>query len=184
MDNPAITWPLFFFNVGCSLIASLFFLFVVLLMFKPKLKIAPFICRTKLEFDGETFYYVFKIVNRSLFSAYDVKAELSLLRKYPTPPSGMMNTRFTPLTLALSQISNIPSRRPEWIRKGAEHAIRLRTMEDLTQLLEDEYCSIELRISLRHGLTGLSRVIRREFSHVSQIKHSNFTYGSKFDTLN
>ncbi len=70
------------------------------------------------------------------------------------------------------------------MRKDAEHAIRLRTVENLTQYLEDPNCSIELRISLRHGLTGLSKVVRREYSHISELKKGNFAYGSKFAVLN
>ena len=184
MDNSTITWANFFFNAGCSLIASIFFLFVVLILFKPKLKICPFICKSKLEFDGDEEFCLFKIVNRSFFSAYDVKAELSLLRKYPVPPSGMMNVRYVPLEMALSKISHIPPFRPRWWRKSADHAIRLRTIENLTEYLEDNHCSIELRISLRHGLTGLSRVVRYEYSHISELKIGNFTYGSKFAVLN
>ncbi len=184
MNQSGVTWQLFFFNVGCSAIASLFFLFLVLLLFKPKLKICPFICKCKLEFDGDQEYCLFKIVNSSLFSAYDIKAELSLLRKYPVPPSGMMNIRFTALSIVSNQISHIPPYRPSWWRKSADHAIRIRTVENLEQYLEDPYCSIELRISVRHGLTGLSKVIRYEYSHISQLKFGNFTYGTKFAVLN
>ena len=182
--NSAITWPNFFFNIGCSLLASLFFLFIILLFFKPKLKICPFLCKSKVDFDDETESYLFKIVNYSFFSAYDIKVELSLLRRYPVPPSGMMNIRFIPLKVKLNHISNIPPFRPGWLRRSADHAIRLRTGEDITRFLKDEFCSIELRIALRHGLTGLSRVIKYEYSHITQLKEGNFTYGSKFAVLN
>jgi hypothetical protein len=177
-------WPNFFFNVGCSLLASLVFLFLILFLFKPKLRICPFLCKSRLGFDGDQEYCLFKIVNYSFFSAYDVKAELSLLRKYPVPPSGMMNVRYMPLEMALNKISHIPPFRPAWWRKSADHAVRLRTKENLMRFLEDDYCSIELRVSLRHGLTGLSRVVRYEYSHISQLKMGNFTYGSKFGVLN
>lgn len=171
-----------FFNIFCSLISSLIFLFLVLIFFKPKLKISPFICKSILEFENDEVH-VIKLVNKSWFSAYDIKVELHLLHKYPTPPSGMMNKRYTPLNLKLNNISHIPAYRPFILRKEADHAIRIRTGENLSALLEEPNNLIELKVSLRHGLTGLSKVYKQEYADVCEVRKGKFSYGTKFDVI-
>ncbi len=89
-------WTLshFLFGLTYALIASLIFLFVVLIFFKPVIEISPFICK-------------------------------------PKPLEG-----------------------------------------------EDQY-----EISLRHGLTGLTKVFMQEYSDTNQIIDGKFTYGSKFGVM-
>lgn len=170
-------------NVICGVIASLIFLFIVLLFLKPSIKISPFICKAKVEFDNETIYHSFKIINKSWFSAFDIKLELYELKKYPMPPNGVMNTRFTPIALILNKISNIPPHRPACIRKEGLQAIRIRTRIDIEALLKDPNISVQLEVSLRHGLTGLTKVFRIDYSDISEVKYGKFTYGTKFDFI-
>src|SRR5450432_2126843 len=87
-----------FTDIPVKVISSLVFLIVVLICFKPKIKISPFICKPKLP-EGEPPYYQIKIVNKSWFNAFDVKVELHLLEKYSTPPTGMMNIKYETLTM-------------------------------------------------------------------------------------
>jgi hypothetical protein len=125
-------------NIVCSLFASFVFLFVVLFFFKPRIKIADIICKNNNQFkEDHNLYYFFKIVNQSIFSAYDVKAELNVIEKYPTPPSGIMNKRTIPLTLVLSYVSHLPAYRPLWWRKDAEHCIRFKTTDDIDAIISD-----------------------------------------------
>ena len=75
------TWSHFLFGLTYAIVASLMFLFIVLFLFKPKIRIAPFLC--KLTNPGEPVYYSFKFVNTSFFPAHDVKIELHKIRKIP-----------------------------------------------------------------------------------------------------
>jgi len=174
----------FWLGVLASIIGSLVFLFLVLLLFKPKIKISPFVSKYSSPFEGEGIVFYIKIVNRSLFNAYDIKAELYMLERYPTPPAGMMNVRATPLSLVSGQLSSLDRYLPLWMRKAADHCIRFRTLDDLEQILADERKSVEFRVILRHGLTGLSKVHSQEYSDLSEIRNGRFTYGPSFGILN
>ena len=165
------------FNICCSLIASLLFLFVVLFIFKPKIRIAPFICKPT-----DDIPYYFKIVNMSLFIAYDIKVELAEVVKYPIPP-GKTNKRQTDLSLVLDNFLYLPPYRPLWFRGTADHAVTFRTTENLIKILSDDQKSIEINISLKHGLTGFSKVYKYEYCDISEIKEGRFAYGTKFATI-
>lgn len=170
-------------NILCSLTASFIFLFIVLILFKPKLKISPFICKGKF-FDEETQDYFFiKLVNISLFSAYDINVELLQVDRYPTT-NGQMNSRYISLPLVSSNISHIPGYRPSWWRKNAPYAIRVRTAHDLNSILTNDYKSVMIKVSLRHGLTGLVKVHSKEYTENDQVKNGKFEYGLKFGSLN
>lgn len=170
-------------SVLCSIVASFIFLFLVLILFKPKIRLSPFVCKGKYMEGDETQYYFIKMINVSLFSAYDVTVELLEVDRYPTQ-NGQMNDRLRPLTLVLSHISHIPGYRPSWIRKNAPYAIRVRTSEDLNRILSNDYKSVMVKVSLRHGLTGLVKVHTKEYTECSQIKNGKFEYGLKFGSLN
>src|SRR5690348_8209201 len=101
----------FLFNVLCSLVASLVFIFALLILFRPVIRISPFICRNQSEFTGEDTMYFIKIVNISLFTTYEIKVELTVMERYPTPPSGMTNKRMQPLNLVYDSHSNLPGYR-------------------------------------------------------------------------
>ena len=176
-----MTTSTFFLSILCSIIASFIFIFSVLIFFKPKLRLCDFMCRNNSQFPGDyTTHYFFKIVNVSWFSAYDIRVQLNILEKYPTPPSGMMNKRTIPLTLVSAQVSHLPPFRPMWWRKDAEHCIRFRTVDKLDDIIKDDYKSVQLQVTARHGLTGLVKVFYQDFADVSLIRDGKFTYGTKF----
>lgn len=127
--------------------------------------------------------YFFKIVNKSLFTAYEIKVELMILEIRPTPPTGMTNIRMLPLSLVYDTHSNLPGYRPKWIRKEADHCLRFRTREDLSSIISDEFKSVRVQIIAKHGLTGLVKVFTQEFSDEQQIKQGKFSYGTKFGVI-
>lgn len=169
-------------SIVTSIAASFIFLFIVLLLFKPKIKISPFICKGKFYSDDQDDYYFIKIVNVSLFSAYDVKFELLQVDKYPVS-NGHMNSRLTELTLVSNSLTNLKGYRPSWIRKNAPYALRIRTKDKLSDILTNDYKSVIIKVSLRHGLTGLVKVHSKEYSDISLIKKGKFEYGKKFGSL-
>ena len=171
-----------FYSILCSIIASFIFLFLVLFFFKPKVRISPYICKGKFVDDDSTDYYFIKLVNVSLFSAYDISIELLEVDRYPTS-NGQMNNRFRPLRLVLNHVSHIPGYRPSWMRKNAPYAIRVRSAEDLSDILRNDYKSVMVKVSLRHGLTGLVKVHSKEYTDSDQIKNGKFGYGLKFGSF-
>jgi hypothetical protein len=135
-----------------------------------------------MEGDDNDYYFI-KLINISLFSAYDVSVELLEVDRYPTT-NGQMNNRYRPLTVVLSHVSNIPGYRPSWLRRNAPYAVRIRTTEDFSKILTNDYKSVMVKISLKHGLTGLVKVVTKEYIDCSQIKNGKFDYGLKFGSIN
>jgi hypothetical protein len=169
-------------NIGCSVTASLIFLFVVLALFKPKIKISPFLTQSFSPRKEEGIVHTVKIVNMSIFTAYDVKVEMHVLHKLPTP-DGTLNTQLTEIPLVYNYLSTIDGRRPRWYRKNADHCVRFRTCEDVSTMLQDPMASVEVRVILRHGLTGLSNVHTQEYADPSQVSVGKFTSGSAFGLI-
>lgn len=180
-------WETATLNFCCSLIASLLFLFVILWLFKPRIKISPFVCFNNDQFEDEEqencIWYYFKIVNHSWFYLYDVKVELFKMYSYPTAPSGMTNKRRVPLELTQTSVSFLGSYRPPSLRKDAKHCYRFRTKDDLKVIAKDRHASFQIEVTCRHGLTGLVKVFQHEYSELAQIKAGKFSYGTKFDIL-
>jgi len=178
-----MTTTQFWLNVSTSFTASFIFLFVLLILFKPKILISPNICKGKLNDSDPNEYYFIKIINYSLFNAFDVKAELIQNETY-TSEKKQLNTRNTSLSLVVGQVSHIPGYRPSWLRKNAPYAIRVRTIDALEPILNDDHKSVIIKVSLRHGLTGLAKVKTREYSDISHLKKGRFKYGLTFGVLN
>lgn len=172
----------FWSSVVSGIVASFIFLFLVLILFKPKILISPHICKGRLNDTDPDEYYFIKLINISLFSAYDIKFELLQADKY-TAENGQMHTRNTSLILVADKASHIPGYRPSWLRKNAPYAVRVRTTENLREILRNDYKSVKIKVSLRHGLTGLSKVKTKEYTDTSQVKNGRFRYGLKFGVL-
>lgn len=168
-----------FYDLLTNLSASFVFLFLVLIFFKPKIIISPYICKGKYLGADQTDYYFIKIINISIFSAYDVSIELLEVDSYPMP-NGQMNKRFRPLSLILHKVSHIAGYRPSWIRKNAPYALRIRTSENLEKILNDDYKAVMIKVSSRHGLTGLVKIHSKEYVDITQLKKGKFSYGLKF----
>lgn len=176
-------WETLAVGILGSMIASFIFIFLILWFFRPRIKISPFICKDYLPGESDVKYYFIKIVNKSWFSAYQVSASLNKRRSYPTPPTGMTNNRITPLTLVLDELNHLHPFRPDFYRKEAKHAFRFRTIDDLSAIIDNPNNSILFEIKATHGLTGITKVFVEEYSHSSQVKNGQFTYGTKFNVL-
>lgn len=172
----------FWASVLSGIVGSFIFLFLVLILFKPKILVSPHICKGKLNDADPTEYYFIKMINISFFSAYDIKVELLQTDKY-TAENGQMHIREKLLVLVVDKASHIPGYLPSWLRKNAPYAVRIRTTENLVEILKNDYKSVKIRVSLRHGLTGLSKVKTKEYTDTSQVRRGRFKYGLKFGVL-
>jgi hypothetical protein len=169
-------------NILCSLFASFLFLFVVLFFFKPKIKISPFLVQGPSPRAAEGIAYFVKIVNLSYFIAYDVRVEMHALKKLPMPDD-KVNLLLSKIPLVVDNLPMIAGYRSEKKSPEARHCVKFRTVTDISAVLADELTSVQVRVILRHGLTGLSNVHTQVYTHPSQVKLGNFTSGSSFDVL-
>ncbi len=177
-------WSTFFGQFWIELIggtiAALIFLFLVLYFFKPKIRICHFLCKTSVN---QQTVYIFKFVNKSFFSAHDIKVELYKIRKIPMG-KGEYNNQHEILNIINGNISHIP-RRPFFWQKQLHHphCIVVRSFDDLNTILAEDANGIILRVSLKHGLTGLSNVFEQEYGNESDIKNGKYKPGTKFGSI-
>ena len=120
----------FIISILASLTASIIFIFLLLFLFRPQIKICPQISFQKDIFDEKgRACYLFKIINLSLFSAYDIHVELNSLISYPG--KGGVNFRFFPLQLKTDKLNFIEPYRPKWMKKNyAQYVMIFRTYEN------------------------------------------------------
>jgi hypothetical protein len=164
-----------------GIISGLVFLFIILFFFKPTIRICKFLC--KVQPNGQSHYYSFKFVNISFFSAHDIKVELHMVRKIPMG-GGTFNNTYKQLTLVNSDISHIPSRTSFWNKQlHNPHCVIVRSVEDLNNILSDDLNAINLKVSLKHGLTGLAKVFEQEYANEEDIKVGKFKPGTKFGVI-
>ena len=178
-----LTFLDFILSIAASLIASIIFIFLLLLWLRPNIKICSSICLQKDTFDNSAREcYLFKIVNLSWFSAYDISVELSSLVSYPVKDG--MNFRFFPLTLKTDKLNFIAPYRARWYRKNyAEYAMIFRTYDNIAEVLGNERNSIKIQVTLRHGLTGLSKVYYMDYVNCSDIIKGHFAFGNNLNIV-
>lgn len=183
--NTHAFWGTFLGQLSIELIGgtvgSLIFLFIVLFCFRPKLSLGKFICVNKP--DGIATTYYFKFANLSFFAAHDISIELFVAKKIPMG-GGKFNSKFEKLDLILDHISHVPGRPFKWnTRLDNRHCLVIRCHEDLNTILAVETNAIVLKISLKHGLTGLAEVFEQEYANVEDIKQGKFIPGTKFGVI-
>lgn len=171
----------FLFNVVCSMVAAFAFLFFVLYVLRPSISITDCICKTKNVYDDSSEYvYVFKIYNKSFFSAFDLQFELFKQTQTRVNQHGI-NQINQALSLHVSGVKHLDAHASNRKCKNthyAKHAYLFRTHEDLEQILSDDNQTIQLQIVLRHGLTGLSRAYKKDYINLKDVKSGKFNFGN------
>ena len=169
----------YFLSISCNLLAAVVFLYFILYCLRPKIEISPYIIKVADYDNPEINAFHFKMVNKSKHSAFDVRLELNLLKKN-TVKKGKMDTRRTPIDLKRSFISHVPrGKSDKKTQQFAPHAVIFRCLQDIESTLNDMTC-LELQITIRHGLSGLSKVFSEEFT-LGSIKKGKFAYGNSLE---
>jgi len=176
---------LFHFGISIleSLIASIIFIFLLLIYLRPRLKISTKIGSEKDTIDNSNeLYYLFKVVNMSWYSAYDIYVELNLLIPYNVKEG--INYRSISLPLKRDKLNFIAPFRPKWYKKDyGQHAMIFRTKEDLSKILEKNSNILRLQVTLKHGLSGLSKVYHKSYIGTSDIIKGHFEFGNSFKII-
>ncbi|MCF2489371.1 hypothetical protein [Dyadobacter sp. CY347] len=168
-------------DIVSGFLTSFIFLFALLFLFRPRIKIGPQIA-THLKSYGEATpntWYCFKIVNGSLFRAFDLKVEV--VQKIPmTGPEGKQNHRTILLRLHKDQYNYVA---PFRFGEKSEYALWFMTTDDIAKILnENEHYSVEIRVIAKHELTGLGSVFVRNYSK-HDIKNGTFKSGNTFEIV-
>ena len=163
-----------------SVIGSLIFLFIILLFLRPRIKVSPNIA---CYFENGIKIYRFKIMNTSMYTGYDVSLNLRRLREIPSEPMGK-DIFPKELSLATSSFTNIYPWRPAFMcRNYAHHCIQVKTLDDIENILNSDSFSLQLQVTLRHGLTGLSKSFISNYATKRRIINGQFEFGNSFKVI-
>lgn len=164
-------------NFIAGLLASLIFVLVILRLLKPKMIISDKICYKNDE-KGDKFFY-FKIVNLDIFDAYSCEFELH--RRVPYVVDKVkVNHRVTKIELSKPNLYSIPRYKKE-IGYG-DHAVLVRTFEDLSKDIDTENLEYVLYVSAKHGLSNLTKVSVKTFDNSTVFHSGNFKFGKNIGT--
>lgn len=168
----------FIVTIITGVISSFLFIYLLLWILRPKFIIADKICYKK-DKAGNRFFF-FKIVNKSIFSLYNV--EIKLHERVPyIVDSARVNHQMNLITLSTEKIYCIPRFRSE---KGyGEHAILIRTFDDISENINQKNLDYQLTVSGKHGLSNITRVIFKRFSNKKCLHDGEFKFGSKTDVI-
>ena len=175
-ENTVWTWNHFLFGLTYALSASFIFLFLILIFLRPYIKISKSIASHVDEFGKPCFRI--KFYNCSIFSAHDAVVDLRALQEIPAEPKGKDILLIQNIQLTTSRFPSIPRWIPTMLVKNyAFHCFQIKTYDDLNDILKERTHSLQMRIVLKHGLTGLSKNFVREF-HANSIVKGEFEFGN------
>jgi hypothetical protein len=174
------TWSHFFFGLTYGIVASFLFIFLLLWLLRPFIKIAPQIA-SHIDEHGKPCFR-FKFYNCSLFDAHDVIVNLRIAEAVPASPYGF-DVLVSNVELTTSKFPFMPRWRRQNIAKKtnlAPHCIQVKTYEDINAILSDKNKSLQIRVILKHELTGLSRNYISSFNKTSSIVKGEYEFGNSF----
>jgi hypothetical protein len=166
-------------KVLLSVISSFIFILILLKTMKPRIQISPHICHS--EIDGK-MYYIFKVVNRSIYDLYDLKFKLVKKTPYLANNGSKINNRLTDIDISMNHTDHFSRYKSE---KGyGEHALLIRTAYNLINDIKDEKINVRLTVTGRHGLTNLTRIKSQDFTDTNQIhENKEFEFGKSLKVM-
>jgi hypothetical protein len=165
-------------SIITNVISSFFFSILLIWFLKPKIEIVPLICKKdNLSDNTKKPNYQFKIINKSYFKGYDINFELYKIFYIPASNNGI-NTKYEEIELNKARISTIDNFKP-WDKIHCNFASVIGTNEDLESILKETSMALELRVSLKHHFSGLTKVFYYKYDNVNKIKIGVFDHGNK-----
>ena len=161
-----------FVNFLVSLIASAVFVLFILRILRPKIEISDKISVGNEK--GNTFY-AFKVVNKSIFDAYSFSVVLH--RRDPSiVNNSKVNHNLKEIKVNRITVKSLPRYKKD---KGyGEHAFQLRTFEDLSKDIDNDNLDYVLSVSVKHGLSNLTKVTQQYFLNSDVFHNGKFKFGS------
>lgn len=177
IDWPSI-WQCLIVSIISSFVSSLFFLFFLLRFLRPSFKISKFIC-----YNEERFY--FKLVNLSIYNAFDANIELFLMEPFHHT-GGNSNVKISPIPLLTNNVT-IVNRNRKKINQYDQYALfalLVSTKEPIQEKIAKAGSYIELRLTVRHGLTGLADTFTQQYANGDVIKDGHkFCFANDLNTM-
>jgi hypothetical protein len=171
-------------GIASSIIGSFIFIYLLLISIRPKIRISDKICYSQQENKvGEMkLYYIFKIVNNSRWhSIYDLKFTLKSRIPYQVNDGDKTSYRFKDIKITKNNLEHLAKRKKEI--NYADNAYLLGTELNIKDIISEKFCSVELCVSSKHGLSNINRTIKERFKNKNDIKDNHeFIFGTNTGT--
>lgn len=155
------------------------FIFIKLLRFyKPKIEISPVIAKGISTKNGQVKYTI-KVINRTKYRVYDIKARLHILKKYQTATGEIEKSEI----IELKQSEPFVLAPYSTKKNNTDYAFRFLTYEDLdTKWDNDKVQFLKFRLICRHEFSGNFGFFSKEYRiKTSTIKTGDFNKGDSFE---
>lgn len=167
-----------------SFIASIVFLFFVFALIKPSAEMSDYIAnvpKPPLEDTGLKSHYRFKIMNHSIFRAYDLVIYIYKKERVSQSGNDIRRSLLAKIDGYEIGIPYLQSSLLSLFDKSRPHACQFRPSRfikdsDFYNAISGD-SSIEVLVTLRHGLSGLQGIFIKEFPNEDCIKDGYFKHG-------
>ncbi len=159
------------------MISSFIFVYCLLTLLSPNIEISPFISKQIVD---EHPTWVFKIINKSMFHAYNVKFHLS--RRVPiVVENNKVNHRSFKVDLIKEELFCIPRYKKN--KEEADFAALIRTDFDISTDIGTDNLEYELLVSVTHGLSNITKVTSQRFNSNTDIHSKGFKFGKSLKII-
>jgi len=164
-----------------GIIVSFIFLRFILYFLRPRIVISP---EVAIEVDGAGIHtFWFKAVNHSKWEGFELNFSAEVI-SYEPAQNGCYHLKHSSIVpLVKGSFSMIPryqsDRKIRKQRTSAPHCFQVRTMENISHIVQDKNHFVVLHVSCKHGLSGIFKSFDQEFTHQSTIKKGNFSFGNQ-----
>jgi len=174
-----ITVTSFWMGAFSSFLGSLVLIIILFVLAKPRFKISNEIAYVKDDnYTPELANsYLIKVTNKSLFVAYDIRANLESLTPYNVKNG--TNDRAIDIEIK-DDTTNILGRNKPWKKKYGDNAFIFRVEDDLKSILAVHNNKLEFTLMAKHGFSGLSKMFKAYYSVSSDIVDGHFGFGKDF----
>jgi len=171
----------FLFNVLCSIIASTVFIFILLIFLKPSIDIVPLISKGDSPFDSTNeIVYGFKIINKSLFSLYDINIKATYFELEQSDNNHVDIIMKDCIHFNRPNLIFLEKFIP-YYKNYDKNCFQIFTYDNIEDKLSDRKTSLKFQVYARHGLSGLSKFVTHNFCNTTEIKEGKFLSGNKKD---
>ena len=156
-----------------NLVSSFLFVLVLLWSAKPKVFIVPII----IQPGEQENHFQIKIINKTLFSLYDIKISLFYYETF-SGPDNILNFRYVRINLKTDKIDFI-SKNKLFNNNYGDNCIVLNIRdENLKENLKLTRKNLELKVTAKHQLTGLSNITIHRFIGTDIFVKGRFKQGN------
>ncbi|MCU0336303.1 MAG: hypothetical protein MUF12_00435 [Sediminibacterium sp.] len=162
-----------------NVISSIIFLALLMYFFRARFDISDEIAK-EIRPDG-TIIYWFKIINKSRYTAFDLNISIDTREiKTVNDPSAITDEMLEAIIVSRPLFPTVPKYADDKtvaLTKQASHCIQVHTKNDLDAIFNSGNYTILLQVSLKHGVSGLSRAKEKIYTK-SAVKKGDFLGGN------